>query len=155
MDYHIFLNVSLAYVLADHGYDVWLANSRGNVYSRRHKSKDPNSWSGDFWNFSWYEMGIFDHPAIIDYILYKTGFPKLYYIGHSQGTTSLLVLLSERPEYNEKMYAASLMAPAAYFTHMDVLNNILALMPTVVKYLQVNFPIIFPFNAFVERTNIF
>ncbi|XP_037051234.1 lipase 3-like [Bradysia coprophila] len=127
---------SLAYVLADSGYDVWLANSRGNVYSRRHKTKDPNSWSGDFWNFSWLEMGIYDHPAVIDYILYKTGHSKLYYLGHSQGTTNLLVLLSERPEYNQKIYAASLMAPAVYFSHMEVLTSILALVPAAVNYLE-------------------
>lgn len=66
-----------------------------------------------------YEMGVYDQPAIIDYILAKTNTSKLYYIGYSQGTTSLLVMLSERPEYNDKIYAASLMAPVGYIYGAD------------------------------------
>lgn len=61
-------------------------------------------------------MGIFDHPAVIDYILQQTNNSKLYYLGYSQGTTSLMVLLSERPEYNSKIHVASLMAPVAYMS---------------------------------------
>lgn len=71
-----------------------------------------------FWDFTWYEMGIYDNSAVIDYILRGTGNEKLYYVGHSQGTTTLMVLLSERPEYNEKIYAASLMAPG-YMSNTD------------------------------------
>lgn len=66
-----------------------------------------------------YEMGVHDQPAIIDYVLAKTNTSKVGYIGYSQGTTSLLVMLSERPEYNDKIYAASLMAPVGYIYYSD------------------------------------
>lgn len=98
-------------------------NARGNFYSRNHISRDPDDPSSGFWAFSWYEIGVYDHAAEIDYILKKTNQPKLYFIGHSQGGASLAILLSEKPEYNEKIHAASLLAPAfglrrvGYFTH--------------------------------------
>lgn len=44
---------------------------------------------------------------------------QVYYVGHSQGTTTLLVLLSERPEYNDKIKVASLMAPVGAIKHLD------------------------------------
>lgn len=55
----------IAYILADADYDVWLPNSRGTLYSRRHSnvSIDPNDIFGSYWNFSWYEMGVYDQPV--------------------------------------------------------------------------------------------
>ncbi|GFO02254.1 lipase [Plakobranchus ocellatus] len=42
-------NESLAFLLVDSGVDVWLANSRGNAYSRRHKTLSPSY--NKFWDF--------------------------------------------------------------------------------------------------------
>ena len=58
-------------------------------------------------------MGYYDIPATIDYIIAITG-EKLYYIGHSMGTTILFVMTSTRPEYNAKLRLAFALAPVAF-----------------------------------------
>ncbi|KAB7495740.1 Gastric triacylglycerol lipase [Armadillidium nasatum] len=45
-----------AFIMADAGFDVWLTNVRGNIYSRNHTHLSPNS--KDFWQFSWDEMAL-------------------------------------------------------------------------------------------------
>ncbi|XP_055325866.1 lipase 3-like [Sitodiplosis mosellana] len=131
---------ALPYILADAGYDIWLENSRGNIYSRQHIIKNPDMPSSGFWDFSWYEMGIYDHPAVIDYILKETGNEKLYFVGHSQGTTSIMVLLSEKPEYNAKIYAASLMAPVGYMNNSDwMLRSLTLARPFLELYKNIEF----------------
>jgi predicted acyl esterase len=42
--------VAPAFVLVEHGYDVWLGNSRGNKYSKGHI--DPKLSDKDYWAFS-------------------------------------------------------------------------------------------------------
>lgn len=59
-------------------------------------------------------MGIYDLPAMIDYILYETGQQQLFYIGFSQGTTQFWILMSLKPEYNKKIKLMSALAPVAY-----------------------------------------
>ncbi|CAH0667735.1 unnamed protein product [Chilo suppressalis] len=109
---------ALGYYLAEEGYDVWLGNARGNFYSRRHLNLNPDNFLNQaFWRFSWDQIGNYDLPAFVDYILAKTVQPKLHYIGHSQGGTAFLVLNSLRPEYNEKFISFQGMAPASFFTH--------------------------------------
>jgi len=107
---------SLGYILADAGYDVWMGNTRGNTYSKNHTTFDTCSTCPDFWNFGWHEAAMFDLSGVIDHILEHTQNDYVYYIGHSQGTTEYLALLSDRPEYNEKINAGFLLAPVGYLT---------------------------------------
>lgn len=103
---------ALGYLLADRDYDIWLGNARGNRYSRRHKRLHVKS--PKFWNFTFHEIGYYDVPALIDYVLDKTNSAKLHYVGFSQGTLVSFVAMSTRPEYNAKIVQMQEISPAAY-----------------------------------------
>ncbi|XP_064490284.1 gastric triacylglycerol lipase-like [Ornithodoros turicata] len=109
-----FPDESLGYILADAGYDVWLGNVRGNTYSHHlhYTRKDK-----EFWDFSFDDMIEYDLPAMLDFILKVTGAPKLQYVGHSQGTLMLFGLLSEQPQYNEKIKLFSALGPVSTVTY--------------------------------------
>ncbi|XP_050293418.1 lipase 1-like [Anthonomus grandis grandis] len=107
---------ALAFYLADRGYDVWLFNARGTAHSRSHRSLNPIRDRKKFWNFSWHQIGVYDLPATINYILKVTGTSKIFYSGHSQGTTILFVMLSELPEMNEKIMAGAMLASSAHLS---------------------------------------
>uniref|UniRef100_T1GBZ1 Lipase n=1 Tax=Megaselia scalaris TaxID=36166 RepID=T1GBZ1_MEGSC len=100
---------AIAYLAADAGYDVWLGNNRGTFYSKKNIYFSPSNPL--FWNFTFGETSVYDVSASIDYILNITQQNKIHYLGHSLGTTSYLVLLSMRPEYNSKIKSGHLLAP--------------------------------------------
>ena len=62
---------AIAFILADAGFDVWFGNSRGTYFSMAHETLDIKS--KEFWDFTWVEMGRYDIPAAVDFILKKTG----------------------------------------------------------------------------------
>lgn len=105
---------SIVFLLASHGFDVWVSNSRGNKYSRAHKTKNPSS--KEFWDYSFHEMGKFDIPANINFILGKTAKSKLTYIGHSQGTTQMFAALgSETSDFiNKRVKKFIALAPVVF-----------------------------------------
>ena len=76
--------LSLGYQMVEDGYDVWLTNSRGNIWSKQHKRY--NFTDGQFWDFSVHEMAKYDVPANLNYIMKVTEFDQVIYVGHSQGT---------------------------------------------------------------------
>ncbi|CAL8123995.1 unnamed protein product [Orchesella dallaii] len=104
---------ALGFYLADAGYDVWLANQRGNAYSNRHVSL--TTADSAFWENSIHEIGVYDLTAMINYTTAYTGQPRVHFIGYSSGCSPLLIALAKRPEYNEKVGLAILTAPGAFF----------------------------------------
>ncbi|XP_057334103.1 lipase 1-like isoform X1 [Microplitis mediator] len=109
-------NKSLAYLLADKGYDVWLGNSRGSTYGMSHVNLTTRDFK--FWDFSFNEMGVYDLPATINYITNITK-QKVIVIGHSQGTRINFIMESERPEITEKVKALICLAPVAFLRHVE------------------------------------
>jgi lysosomal acid lipase/cholesteryl ester hydrolase len=62
-------------------------------------------------------MGIYDLPAMTDYVLNKTGQEELYYIGYSMGATMFFVFTSMKPEYKEKIRLMIALAPSTFMAN--------------------------------------
>ncbi|KAL0123903.1 hypothetical protein PUN28_006026 [Cardiocondyla obscurior] len=128
-------NKDLAFLLADQGYDVWVGNMRGNNYCRSHTNM--TIYDPKFWQYSFHEVGTKDLPAMFDYIFNYTKQKDLYYIGHSMGCTSILTLLSSKPEYNTKIKMAILLAPAAFWMNVSPsFNDFINILPFVKEVLR-------------------
>ena len=66
----------------------------------------------------WDEMGLYDIPAVLDYVLAETKQPKLSYVGHSMGCAIFFVAMIKYPEMNDKIDVMMALAPAASLAHM-------------------------------------
>jgi len=108
---------SLGFILADHGFDVWLGNVRGNTYSTNHtvlSTKDPK-----FWDFSFDDMAAIDLPEMIGYVLKTVEADDLMYVGHSQGTEIAFIEFSRNQELAKHINFYVALAPVARITHVE------------------------------------
>ena len=92
-------NKSLPFLLLERGFDIWLGNSRGNIFSNKNKKQNK-----DFYDFTMDEKVKYDLPATIKYIKSKTNGKKMTYIGHSQGTTIFFMLYMDNPSLVESSF---------------------------------------------------
>ncbi|BHF74486.1 hypothetical protein SprV_0501757200 [Sparganum proliferum] len=109
-------NQSLGFILSDMGYDVWMSNSRGNIYSQSHRTLDLKN--EQFWQFSWDDMAHNDLPATIEFVLNQTGKDKLFYVGHSQGTQIAFAKFNSDSVLRSKVAAMVALAPVAYVANV-------------------------------------
>ncbi|KAE9218769.1 hypothetical protein PF004_g13781 [Phytophthora fragariae] len=103
---------SLAFILADLGYDVWLGNNRGTTWSKEHK--DFSTDDERFWDFTWEDMGKYDLPAMIKTALSVSGRSTLSYVGHSEGTTQAFVGFSHDQELAKSVSYFGALTPVAW-----------------------------------------
>ena len=120
---------SIPFIFAKNNFDVWISNSRGNKYSKAHEYYEVDSF--EFWQFSFHEMGIYDIPAVIEYInSVNHSKEKIIYFGHSQGTTLMFSGLTQKFEfYNKNIKLFVALAPVARLTHIGTTLNILSKIP--------------------------
>jgi len=104
--------------MAEQGYDVWMGNFRGNHYSRDHETLDPNT-DHNYWMFSWDEMAKYDLPSMLNYVMENTQQEKIYYIGHSMGTTTYMVMNSMDSSWADRVELAVFLAPVAFMKHIQ------------------------------------
>ncbi|KAL4332998.1 hypothetical protein GQ457_07G000580 [Hibiscus cannabinus] len=113
---------NLPMILADNGFDVWIANTRGTRFCRQHVSLDPVL--PEFWDWSWDELVAYDLPAVFGFVFNHTG-QKIHYIGHSLGTLIGLASFSEGHQA-DKLKSAAFLSPVAYLSHMKTALGVLA-----------------------------
>lgn len=103
---------SLAFWLVDQGYDVWLTNIRSNYGAgHTHYSRDDPR----FWAFGLKELAL-DLVDVIEFICEATGFARVAYIGHSQGSGSMYAALSPgiAPELGSRLSVFIALGPSVY-----------------------------------------
>lgn len=113
----------IAFALSDHGYDIWILHHRGTFESLNHETLKTSDKR--YWHFTLHELAIYDVGSAVEYILDVTGAHKINYLSHSQGSSCFLILLSSKPEFNQKIASAYLLGPVGSFKHFPLSVQVL------------------------------
>lgn len=103
---------SLGFWLVDQGYDVWSTNIRSNYGAghTKYSRSDPRFWA-------WGLMELADDlEDVVDYILEQTRHRQLAYVGHSQGTGTMFLALSngKHVSLGHKLSSFTALGPAVF-----------------------------------------
>lgn len=127
-------NCSLAFVLANNGFDVWLAGTRGSgekdLLKVKSRPKDMISKSDigeqnvtagenleevikseDYWSFSQDDIIAYEFKSHFDTVMKVTGSSKVSLVSYSLSTPTVLSFLGLRPDYAEKVHGFVSLAP--------------------------------------------
>lgn len=106
---------SIAFLLADEGYDVWIGNTRTTRFSYGHvlyTKKDKG-----FWDWSVDELAQYDLPAMMGLIKGQTN-NKVHFIGYSQGSQQAFAALSQG-ELLDVVNKVVFLAPVAFVNDLS------------------------------------
>ena len=113
-------DTSLALMLANNNFDVYLVDARGTNLNNHQVAQDLDPIeSQKYWNFSLDEQIHYDLPAIIDFVLAQSNADKLHYIGFSESTFFMFAFLTRFPDYQDKLVSFVALAPVAYVGHIS------------------------------------
>ncbi|XP_044761633.1 lipase member J-like [Coccinella septempunctata] len=125
-------NKSLAFFLANQGYQVWIINWRGTRFSRKHSYLSPTD--RNYWNMGFHKMAVFDLKSVMEKV-FEESKNKGIYIGFSMGTTIGMIFNMKEQEVAERTLKGMIhMAPIAI---MDDFKSIL-------RYLNPLWPVVRP-----------
>lgn len=120
-DYKKHSNIGFFY--AKQGYDVWVANSRGNKYSSNHRDDEIYR---SYFNFCLDDMAKFDIPAYYTKILSNSNFKKIMVFGHNFGTTEIFMAMSDETNGNliqDKTLSVISLASIPYISRSVIKNK--------------------------------
>ncbi|CAG9861082.1 unnamed protein product [Phyllotreta striolata] len=104
---------SMAFLLYEAGYDVWLGNYRGSEYSEEHEAM--NATQREYWDYSVDDIALKDIPAMLQLVsYYSRDRGKIIYIGHSLGTTLGMMFASEYPDFAANSLSLLVMMSPTY-----------------------------------------
>ena len=69
--------------------------------------------------FRWDQLGKYDIPANINYILATNGQSKLVYVGHSLGSASFFIAMIKHPELKDKIDMMIALSPSSTFMNFN------------------------------------
>lgn len=138
---------SLAIVLANSGYDVWLLNNRGTAYSRQHSKyhvSDPK-----LWDYSFQEMASIDVPEVLAFITLFTKQEKVVAIGHSQGSTQFIAAMSDidtSQRVQSKLHALIGISPVPMISNIHgrtkIIYDLITYYIPFRNYIGINYPVL-------------
>lgn len=135
-------NRSLAFTLANNGYDVWLLGSRGSndrcsAYTTKPKfyqAQQPHfkpdasmhaySYTPNYWQYGLDDVIQYELRNQIDLVRNITGTMEFSYFSFSLSTITTMAFLAENPNYAQYVRVYTQMAPviaANHFTHLGKL----------------------------------